>query len=95
MDSPQIIDMKNADPDKQQAYELKSDELYKRLKEFKTEDYGSDAYGDACSLYNQHRNSCPQCGSENTKVENYDAMWHDGDLVCQDCGTFVRGWDAG
>jgi DNA-directed RNA polymerase subunit RPC12/RpoP len=40
---------------------------------------------------------CPKCGSppKEHSVENYDAMWHDGDVVCGKCRTRVRGWDAG
>lgn len=40
-------------------------------------------------------NMCPECQSENTACENYDPMWHDGDVICQDCRTYVRGFDAG
>jgi transcription elongation factor Elf1 len=40
---------------------------------------------------------CPKCGSESSRheVRNYDMMWHDGDVYCKDCGTYVRGYDAG
>lgn len=38
---------------------------------------------------------CPKCGSGNTSVHNYSMMWHDGDVICDDCGTYVRGYDAG
>jgi len=40
---------------------------------------------------------CPNCGappSEHT-IENYDLMWHDGDVVCTKCNTKVRNYDAG
>ena len=40
-------------------------------------------------------NRCPDCSSDNTSVRNYDSLWQDGDLVCDDCNTRVRGWDAG
>ena len=43
------------------------------------------------AMYNQ----CPECGSEDTAVENHDLMWHDGDVVCQECRCYVRGYDAG
>lgn len=43
----------------------------------------------------ENRNVCGGCGSTNVKLENYSMMWHDGDMVCQDCGGYVRMWDAG
>ncbi len=41
--------------------------------------------------------NCPKCDSppEKHTVENYDMMWHDGDVVCTECGTKVRNYDAG
>lgn len=39
--------------------------------------------------------ACPACASSNTSVHNYNAMWHDGDVMCDDCGTYVRMYDAG
>ena len=40
--------------------------------------------------------NCPKCDSppEEHKVENYDIMWQDGDVVCTKCGTKVRNYDA-
>ena len=40
---------------------------------------------------------CPKCGSAPDKHEllNYDAMWHEGDIYCRLCDTFVRSYDAG
>lgn len=40
-------------------------------------------------------NTCPDCGSNKTSVENHDLNWHDGDVVCDDCDTYVRMYDAG
>lgn len=40
-------------------------------------------------------NRCPECASDNTSCHNYNSIWNDGNLVCDDCGTFVRIWDAG
>jgi hypothetical protein len=39
---------------------------------------------------------CPSCGKNYThwRVENYDPIWHDGDVVCE-CGQRIRGYDAG
>lgn len=40
---------------------------------------------------------CPKCGSppSDHEVRNYDMKWHDGDVHCTKCETYVRGWDAG
>lgn len=40
---------------------------------------------------------CPQCGSPPSahEMRNYNMMWHDGDIHCVLCGTYVRSWDAG
>jgi hypothetical protein len=39
---------------------------------------------------------CPACGKDyrHWRVENYDEMWRDGDVVCE-CGARVRRYDAG
>jgi len=41
------------------------------------------------------RNICPNCGSIDCRLENYDMMWHDGDVVCNKCNTRIRTYDAG
>jgi transcription initiation factor TFIIIB Brf1 subunit/transcription initiation factor TFIIB len=40
---------------------------------------------------------CPKCGSKPLKVrvEDYDRVWHDGNIVCAKCGQFIRSYDAG
>jgi len=40
---------------------------------------------------------CPECNSapSNHRLENYSAMWHEGDVYCNQCNSFVRDWDAG
>jgi len=40
--------------------------------------------------------NCPKCDSppEKHKVENYDPMWQDGDVICTKCETKVRNYDA-
>lgn len=43
----------------------------------------------------QHDNACPECGGTDTRMENYSMMWHDADVVCQACDTYIRMWDAG
>ncbi|HSX14325.1 MAG TPA: hypothetical protein VLE72_00220 [Candidatus Saccharimonadales bacterium] len=46
--------------------------------------------------YSLYLNSpCPDCGSLDQEVRNYDAMWHDGDVHCRNCGARVRSFDAG
>jgi hypothetical protein len=62
-------------------------------------DYGKiladPGYKEAAGLYYDINNTCPECGSQNTVLENHSMIWHDGDIVCADCRTYVRGWDAG
>lgn len=40
---------------------------------------------------------CPKCGAcpEYQEVRNHSLMWHDGDIHCTKCETFVRSFDAG
>lgn len=39
---------------------------------------------------------CPSCGDcPPHTMSNYDMMWHEADIHCKSCGTFVRTWDAG
>lgn len=40
---------------------------------------------------------CPNCDSppENHEIRNYSMMWHEGDIHCKLCGTYVRMYDAG
>lgn len=40
---------------------------------------------------------CPNCEAppQRQSVRNYDPIWMDGDVYCNDCGGFVRYWDAG
>lgn len=35
------------------------------------------------------------CQHKNQVLENYDPIWHDGDIVCADCGKHIRSYDAG
>lgn len=46
--------------------------------------------------YGNHKH-CPKCNSspDRHELRNYNMMWHDGDVHCIDCGTYVRMWDAG
>lgn len=39
--------------------------------------------------------TCPECSSSSTRVENHDMMWGDGDVVCNNCNTYVRDFDSG
>lgn len=43
-----------------------------------------------------NRHACPTCGKDwrHWHVEHYDPIWQDGDVVCE-CGTRIRGYDAG
>lgn len=86
---------KYADADRQLAWSATLKRLEAKLSAFVFEDIGSDAYNDAYKMFREHYNSCPQCGSTDTEVRNYDPHWSDGDVVCKKCGTYVRGYDAG
>lgn len=39
--------------------------------------------------------TCPNCGCTQTEMRNYSMMWHEGDIHCAECGTFIRTFDAG
>lgn len=53
----------------------------------------------ALHLYLEKRSStgtiCPHCGSEDYEVGNHNPEWHDGDIHCKNCGTYIRMFDAG
>jgi hypothetical protein len=40
---------------------------------------------------------CPKCGScpKHHEVRNYSMMWHEGDIHCNICESYVRLFDAG
>jgi uncharacterized Zn finger protein (UPF0148 family) len=38
---------------------------------------------------------CPDCGSTEFEMRNYEMMWHEGDIHCAQCGKFIRRFDAG
>jgi len=96
--------MKKAPPEKQQRHDEIVDDLWKKYKEVETdlrkimpfeEVLKHHAYNAASLAWRTAWNTCPDCGSNKTSVENHDLNWHDGDVVCVDCGTYVRMYDAG
>lgn len=40
---------------------------------------------------------CPESKKERSEhvVKNYSMMWHDGDIHCAVCDTYIRMYDAG
>lgn len=40
------------------------------------------------------RNTCSECGSTKLETRNYNIIWKDGDVYCEN-GHYVRGYDAG
>jgi formate dehydrogenase maturation protein FdhE len=34
--------------------------------------------------------ACPACGSLNVTIKDYGDPWRDGEVTCDDCGTYVR-----
>ncbi|MEK7640658.1 MAG: hypothetical protein AAB389_01530 [Patescibacteria group bacterium] len=41
--------------------------------------------------------NCPKCDAPPSRheVRNHSVIWHDGDVHCTKCGTYVRMYDAG
>jgi len=39
--------------------------------------------------------ACPDCGSTEFEMRNYEQLWHEGDIHCARCGKFIRRFDAG
>lgn len=39
-------------------------------------------------------NTCAECGSTNVAVHNFNRMWGDGDVICEN-GHHVRTYDSG
>lgn len=97
--------MKHATPEKQAAHDAYVNRLYQDFmaleKDLRTQfpDYGDvirhPTWKDAWSSWREAWDTCPECQSRNNSVHNYSMMWGDGDVVCDDCGTYVRGFDAG
>ena len=38
---------------------------------------------------------CPECGSTEFELRNYNMVFHDGDIHCARCGKYIRMFDAG
>lgn len=41
-----------------------------------------------------YENKC-KCDNQQPKLVNYSMMWHDGDVICRNCGGYIRMYDAG
>lgn len=96
-----MSDWPQADSDKVAAHNLKMNALHddvKAIEDRLSEDFAylkSQEWKVAFHAWRAMYNACRQCGSEDTRVENHSMMWHDGDIVCNDCGRYVRMFDAG
>ncbi len=55
-------------------------------------DFGDGLYG---TVSDKHH--CPNCNASPKKFElrDYSLVWHDGEIWCTACETFIRHWDAG
>lgn len=96
---------KKASKEKQKAHNERVSRLWKNLEQVRTKLY--QQHGDFSKVLSDEKyklyhsnfrkayNQCPECGSSNTRCENHDPMWGDGDVICQDCRTYVRMYDAG
>jgi ribosomal protein S27AE len=38
---------------------------------------------------------CPECGSAEFEMRNYEMSFHEGDIHCAQCGKFIHRFDAG
>jgi uncharacterized Zn finger protein (UPF0148 family) len=56
-----------------------------------TDDQGQDIPDSVFSM----EDVCPDCGAAKFELRNYSEIWHDGDIHCAKCGTFIRRFDAG
>lgn len=36
-----------------------------------------------------------KCNSPRKGFYNYSMMWHEADIICENCDGFIRFWDAG
>jgi hypothetical protein len=36
-----------------------------------------------------------KCNNPKPQMVNYSMMWHEADIICNNCGKFIRYWDAG
>lgn len=45
--------------------------------------------------FHHYRGHCPECYSTKMKLENYTMSQQDGDVICAQCGTYIRMYDAG
>lgn len=96
---------KQPSKDKAKARKEKINRLWKDLESLKDTLYAqhgawgpvfaNEHYKRSQLAFRKAYNQCPECNSNNTGVENYDPMWQDGDIICQDCRTYVRMYDAG
>lgn len=97
-----MSDWPKPDPDKVAMHNAANDTLQKKYKDIEEQvrsnglnPWDDQAFKDAFYAWRSHYNLCRQCGSTNTSVYNHSLMWHDGDVVCDDCGRYVRMYDAG
>ena len=96
---------KTPDPLAKAAHDAKERSAYKALKQVEDELHASTGdwgmvfrdprYKEAFNGWRSLYNSCRNCGSADTRIENHDLMWHDGDIICNSCDCYVRGFDAG
>jgi hypothetical protein len=84
------------DPEKKQIWRDRLKELEAVVKAIPWDDESrKEERWEAEKASNAHYNSCPECGGTKLELLHYDMMWHDGDLICENCRCYVRGFDAG
>lgn len=86
---------KDPSPEKYKIWKAQLDVLGQELDRLHKANIWGGPEGEAFRAFRKHYDTCPECGSTNTEVENFDELWRDGDVICQDCRTYVRMFDAG
>lgn len=46
-------------------------------------------HGESYHFLGNRSNTCPECGSREVRVENYDIL-NDGDIICNRCNAYIR-----
>lgn len=54
--------------------------------------YCTDCIGPYLAAY-KARNHCPNCGSSDTTMRNFNKVLREADVHCANCGTYIRSWD--
>lgn len=42
----------------------------------------------------EYAGTCPHCLSDNLIIADYDPVWNEGEIWCNDCGEYIRLFDG-